>query len=173
MTLFELPENTANAALALKHTYLRFLDAYEKLHFLGEEEDGDDHWYNDEEDSRTRRQKVQKITSSVPLSYNHQQHQVPDDHREMYGLSTNVYRKTDYDRLILSLCSPLPNEQDFAINVCTLLSNEGRHTLKLVKCPRLLDLLLAHAGVFNHGKIDHWRAFCYRCDGVLLLSYSF
>ena len=34
--------------------------------------------------------------------------------------------------------------------MCTLLSNEGRHTLKLGKCPRLLDLLLAHAGVFNH-----------------------
>ncbi|XP_059079152.1 AT-rich interactive domain-containing protein 2-like [Tigriopus californicus] len=162
VTLFELPESTANAALALKHTYLRFLDAYEKLHFLGEEEDGDDHWYNDEEDSRTRRQKVQKITSSVPLSYNHQQHQVPDDHREMYSLSTNVYRKTDYDRLILSLCSPLPNEQDFAINVCTLLSNEGRHTLKLVKCPRLLDLLLAHAGVFNHENLTTYLNELYR-----------
>ena len=42
--------------------------------------------------------------------------------------------------------------QDFAINVATLLSNEGRHTLKLSKCPRLLDLLLGHAGVFNHRK---------------------
>jgi AT-rich interactive domain-containing protein 2 len=46
--------------------------------------------------------------------------------------------------------SPLPNEQDFAINVCTLLSNEGKHTLKLDKYPRLIDFLLAHAGVFNH-----------------------
>jgi hypothetical protein len=43
--------------------------------------------------------------------------------------------------------------QDFGINVATLLSNEGRHTLKLAKCPRLLDLLLGHAGVFNHRKI--------------------
>ena len=74
----------------------------------------------------------------------------PENLREHYGLSTDIYQKTDYDRLGLSLLSPLPNEQDFAINVCTLLSNEGRHTLKLGKCPRLLDLLLAHAGVFNH-----------------------
>ena len=73
--------------------------------------------------------------------------------RSHYGLSTDIYHKTDYDRLSLSLLSPLPNEQDFAINVCTLLSNEGRHTLKLGKCPRLLDLLLAHAGVFNHNNL--------------------
>lgn len=45
--------------------------------------------------------------------------------------------------------SPLPNEQDFAINVCTLMSNEGRHMLKLDRCPRLLDTLMAHAGIFN------------------------
>ena len=58
----------------------------------------------------------------------------------------------------LSLLSPLPNEQDFAINVCTLLSNEGRHTLKLGKCPRLLDILLAHAGVFNHHSLRDYVA---------------
>jgi hypothetical protein len=57
--------------------------------------------------------------------------------------------------------------QDFAINVATLLSNEGRHTLKLAKCPRLLDLLLGHAGVFNHRKffrrfftINRWIQCC-------------
>ena len=74
------------------------------------------------------------------------------EQRVTSGLSTNLHKKTDYDRLTLSLTSPLPNEQDFGINVCTLLSNEGRHTLKLEKCERLLDLLLAHAGVFNHRK---------------------
>ena len=68
-------------------------------------------------------------------------------------MSTDLYEPTDYDRLTLSLLSPLPNEQDFAVNVATLLSNEGRHTLKLGRCPRLLDLLLSHAGVFNHRKL--------------------
>lgn len=43
----------------------------------------------------------------------------------------------------------MPNEQDFAINVCTLLSNEGKHTLRLDKYPRLVNILLAHAGVFD------------------------
>lgn len=72
--------------------------------------------------------------------------------REYNNLSTNLYKPSDYDRLGLSLLSPLPNEQDFAINVCTLLSNDGKHTLKLEKHPILLDYLLAHAGVFNHSK---------------------
>lgn len=69
------------------------------------------------------------------------------------GLSTNLFKPTEYDRLALSLLSPLPNEQDYAINVCTLLSNEGKHTLKLERCPRLIDFLLAHAGVFAESKL--------------------
>ena len=151
VTLFGISDSTANGALSLKQIYLRYLDSYEKVHFLGEEEEGEDSWYNDEEESRARRQRAQRVTTTVPLSYNHQQHNVADSNREYLNLPTKVYRKTDYDRLTLSLTSPLPNEQDFAINVCTLLSNEGRHTLKLAKCPRLLDLLLSHAGVYNHG----------------------
>jgi len=98
------------------------------------------------------RHRKAKVESTVPSTYNYNQHNVAAKDRAARGLSTNIYKRTDYDRLTLSLTSPLPNEQDFAINVCTLLSNEGRHTLKLTKCPRLLDLLLGHAGVFNHSK---------------------
>jgi len=75
-----------------------------------------------------------------------------DTLRNYNGLSADLYKASEYDRLALSLISPLPNEQDFAINVCTLLSNEGKHTLKLDKYPRLVDFLLSHAGVFNHCK---------------------
>lgn len=69
--------------------------------------------------------------------------------REYNGLSSDLYKPSNYDKLALSLLSPLPNEQDFAINVCTLLSNEGKHTLRLDKYPRLVNILLAHAGVFD------------------------
>jgi len=147
---FDLQPSTVNGSLSLKQTYLRYLDTYEKYYFLGEEEEDESNLYFDEEDSRARRQSRQKIVQNVPTTYNDNQHRIAENLRAHYGLSTDIYRKTDYDRLGLSLLSPLPNEQDFAINVCTLLSNEGRHTLKLGKCPRLLDLLLAHAGVFNH-----------------------
>lgn len=80
---------------------------------------------------------------------------ISDSIRSYNGLSDVLYKPSDYDRLALSLMSPLPNEQDFAVNVCTLLCNEGKHTLKLEKCPRLVDFLLAHTGVYNHGK-DHY-----------------
>lgn len=67
-------------------------------------------------------------------------------------LSTDLYRSSEYDRLMLSLMSPLPNEQDFAINVCTLMANESKHTLKIEHCPKLIDALLGHAGVYSHCK---------------------
>lgn len=69
--------------------------------------------------------------------------------REYNGLSSDLYKPSNYDKLALSLISPLPNEQDFAINICTFLSNEGKHTLRLDKCPRLVNHLLAHAGIFD------------------------
>ena len=74
---------------------------------------------------------------------------IPETLREYNGLSSDLYKPSNYDKLALSLISPLPNEQDFAINVCTFLSNEGKHTLRLDKYPRLVNHLLAHAGVFD------------------------
>jgi len=159
---FDLQPSTVNGSLSLKQTYLRYLDSYEKYYFLGEEEEDEANLYFDEEDSRARRQRAQKIVQNVPTTYNENQHKIAENLRSHYGLSTDIYRKTDYDRLGLSLLSPLPNEQDFAINVCTLLSNEGRHTLKLGKCPRLLDLLLAHAGVFNHHNLRDYVSNSYQ-----------
>lgn len=70
--------------------------------------------------------------------------------RTALKLSADVYKPTEYDRLLMSLLSPLPNEQDFAINVCTLMANESKPTLKIEKCPKIVDALLAHAGVFYH-----------------------
>jgi len=156
LTSFGVDEATANGSLVLKQTYLRYLDPYEKVHFHGEEDDTANDEWADAEDSRMSRHRKKKVESTVPSTYNYNQHNVAAKDRAVYGLSTNIYKRTDYDRLTLSLTSPLPNEQDFAINVCTLLSNEGRHTLKLTKCPRLLDLLLGHAGVFNHSNLQEY-----------------
>lgn len=68
------------------------------------------------------------------------------------GLSIELFRPSLYDKLALSLISPLPNEHDFAFNVCTILSNEGRHVLQLSHCPRLIDHMLGHAGVYRDCK---------------------
>lgn len=128
---------------------MRYLDRYEKVHFLGEDNDRN----NDDMDEDSRHKKWNnKFLNEVPLKYNYNQHIVPENVRITNKLSTDLYRPSEYDRLLLSLMSPLPNEQDFAINVCTLMANESKHTLKVEHCPKLVDALLGHAGVYSHSK---------------------
>ncbi|XP_050518137.1 uncharacterized protein LOC114332463 isoform X6 [Diabrotica virgifera virgifera] len=146
LPVFKLSASCVNGSIALKQIYLRYLDRWEKVHFLHEDADRTS---DDDEESRHKRWSARTL-HSVPCNYNYAQHIVADANREHNHLSTNLYKQSDYDRLSLSLISPLPNEQDFAINVCTLLSNDGKHTLKLEKHPRLINQLLGHAGVFNH-----------------------
>ncbi|CAG9782248.1 unnamed protein product [Diatraea saccharalis] len=57
------------------------------------------------------------------------------------------------ERLALSLLSPMPNEQDFAVNVCTVLAADHANRLPLSSTPHILDFLLAHAGVYNHSSL--------------------
>ncbi|XP_076257329.1 brahma associated protein 170kD isoform X3 [Rhynchophorus ferrugineus] len=146
---FKLPAHCVNGSVALKQIYLRFLDRWEKVHNLGDEADR----ASDDDDESRHKRWSSRALHSVPHVYNYSQHNVPDDKREYNHLDVNIYKPSDYDRLALSLISPLPNEQDFAINVCTLLSNDSRHTLKLDKHPRIINYLLAHAGIFNHSSL--------------------
>lgn len=74
------------------------------------------------------------------------------DHvRNTAGLSVDGIQVTATERIFLSLLCPLPNEQDFAINVCSLLAMESRKPFPLHHCPRIVDALLAHAGIFSQG----------------------
>ena len=46
VALFGLRDTTANCGLALKQVYLRYLDSYEKSHFLGDgDDDPEDSWW--------------------------------------------------------------------------------------------------------------------------------
>ena len=45
--------------------------------------------------------------------------------------------------------SGLPNEVDFAINVCCILSMEGSSAIKFLSHCNLLHLLIAHVGLFS------------------------
>ncbi|XP_042891445.1 AT-rich interactive domain-containing protein 2-like [Penaeus japonicus] len=147
---FRLPAACVNSATALKHIYIRYLDAYERINFLGEDGEERGAEMDDGEDSRSMRAKrTIRSLNTVPLSYNHQQHNVVEAIRVGAGLSSALYKPSPYDKLSLSLISPMPNEHDFAFNVCTILSNEGRHVLQLGQCPRLVEHMLAHAGVYR------------------------
>uniref|UniRef100_A0A182R9U1 ARID domain-containing protein n=1 Tax=Anopheles funestus TaxID=62324 RepID=A0A182R9U1_ANOFN len=143
----DLPTRCVNNEIALKQIYIRYLDRYERVNFHGEDKDPIE---DDDDEKRLHRRWSVRMLHSTPSVYNHHQHNVAEGLRSSLKLSDDLYRASEYDKLILSLLSPLPNEQDFAINVCTLMSNENKHTLKVDKCPRLVYALLAHAGVFNH-----------------------
>ncbi|CAL8125225.1 unnamed protein product [Orchesella dallaii] len=55
-----------------------------------------------------------------------------------------------YERLMLSLQSPLPNEHEFAINICMVLSAEETKEFNVIaKEPALLNMLLAHVGFYH------------------------
>ncbi|XP_068611397.1 AT-rich interactive domain-containing protein 2 [Brachionichthys hirsutus] len=136
---FNFPRSCSNAAFALKQYYLRYLEKYEKVHHFGE----------DDEESQPGNPKAPLPIGAIPNSYNYQQHVVSDYLRQSYGLSADFVPPCDYNKLVLSLLSGLPNEVDFAVNVCTLLSNESKHAMQLDKDPKLVTLLLAHAGVFD------------------------
>uniref|UniRef100_UPI00358E3DAD AT-rich interactive domain-containing protein 2 isoform X2 n=1 Tax=Myxine glutinosa TaxID=7769 RepID=UPI00358E3DAD len=137
---FNFPHGCSNAAYALKQFYRRYLETYEKVHHFGEEDD--------EFQGGSR---PQTPVGGVSYSYNYQQHVVPEHMRQGNGLTTERAPPRDYEKVSLSLLSGLPNEVDFALNVCLLLSAEPRRLLRLDRDPRLLPLLLAHAGIFDEG----------------------
>ncbi|XP_059352626.1 AT-rich interactive domain-containing protein 2-like isoform X2 [Daphnia carinata] len=138
----------ANGPIALKQIYIRYLDVYERIHFLGEEVDRRESEHHEEDDARNRR-KALRLLHATPTAYNASQHVISDHVRNTAGLSTDVLQVTPTERVFLSLLCPLPNEQDFAINVCSLLAMENRRPFPLHQCPRIVDALLAHAGIFS------------------------
>ncbi|XP_077530094.1 brahma associated protein 170kD [Haemaphysalis longicornis] len=140
------PKACANASLALRQIYVRYLSVFEKVHFLGEDADEE---VDPGSESRGGRKSTGSALVQVPMSYNRAQHEIPESQRLAVGLAPSLGGPSEYNKLCLSLLSGLPNEEALSLNVCTLLSNEGRHSLKLDRNPRLLDLLLAQAGLFT------------------------
>ncbi|CAH1800124.1 unnamed protein product, partial [Owenia fusiformis] len=158
---FNLPKGTVNAGEALKQIYIRYLDAYEKVYFLGEDPDKPE---EEDEGHRHAKKRTNTPITKVAMRYNYSQHDLPEYIRENHGMSDKFAPLAPYGALEMSLLSGLPNEVDFAINVCTLLSNEGKHALRVEEAPKLIDLLMAHIGIFHEGPgaltslYDHaWR----------------
>lgn len=62
--------------------------------------------------------------------------------------------ESEYARIVKTLYSGFPNEVDFCFNILTLMIAPGPYTLRLEKCPLLLSLIIAHAGVFGDSKLN-------------------
>lgn len=66
----------------------------------------------------------------------------------------NSITEPAYYKLSMSLKSGLPNEVDFAFNTLTILSYDEDNPLLLSSVPSLLDLMLAHVGIYDECKLS-------------------
>ncbi|XP_022238814.1 AT-rich interactive domain-containing protein 2-like isoform X2 [Limulus polyphemus] len=146
-----------NASLALRQIYIRYLGAYEKIHFHGEIPEN-----VQSTDSRVRKSYTSML-HFIPTTYNYAQHEISESLRKSAGLPPELPKK-EYKKLCLSLLSGLPNEEDFTLNICSILANEGQHVLHLERTPQLVTLLLAQAGIWSsedshlHNMyLEHWK----------------
>ena len=97
---------------------------------------------------RPPKKPLPNVGGIVPLSYNHRQHDLSEATRAQLGLAPTT--PSDFRNILRSLSSSLPNEVDFTLNVCGVLSAEAQsHPLSLNKAPSLLTLLLAQAGIYE------------------------
>eukprot|EP00111_Clytia_hemisphaerica_P009502 TCONS_00027865-protein len=117
-----------NAAYALRQHYCRYLEAYEKIYFFGEETEGSP--------SDPNRMAFPRVSR----------------YKRMNGLplitSVGEPLVQNFNRIMFSLQSGYPNEVDFALNICSLLSNVTNSIFNLAKCPQILSLILGHVGVW-------------------------
>ncbi|VDM53842.1 unnamed protein product [Angiostrongylus costaricensis] len=124
---------------AIKLLYMRYLSKYEQIETIGDIDD-----MLDGEMSRSRGRQVSFFaTNECPVGIGRNHEYIRRDERG------NPSTEPDYSRLTKSLLSGLPNEVDFAMNVCTLLSHPGPRLLRLSHVPNIITLLVAHCGIFD------------------------
>ncbi|WKX94224.1 hypothetical protein Q1695_011467 [Nippostrongylus brasiliensis] len=124
---------------AIKLLYMRYLSKYEQIETIGDIDD-----MLDGEMSRSRgRQSSFFATNDCPVGMTRSHEFIRRDDRG------NPSSEPDYARLMKSLLCGLPNEVDFAMNVCTLLSHPGPRLLRLSHAPNIVTLLVAHCGIFD------------------------
>ena len=72
-------------------------------------------------------------------------------HQHQQQLQSKVLESSRVDWLVRSLQSGFPNEIDFALNSLLIVSSDNKGVLPLGKVPHLVNVLLAHVGVFSKG----------------------
>ncbi|KHN86963.1 ARID domain-containing protein C08B11.3 [Toxocara canis] len=135
-------EGVAVAEHAVKVLYMRYLSKYEQSELVGDVDDSD----ADLLGSRSRGKGFSSLaTADCPVSVASRQSS------DFFRVRPEKKTEAEYERLVKSLLSGLPNEVDFAVNVCTLLSHPGPRVLRLSAAPQLITLLVAHVAVFADG----------------------
>merc|ERR1712142_311068 len=81
---FNVPKGCTNGVQALKQIYIRFLNEYEEINFLGEDPD---HEILDDDEDGPSRKKSSAPLHNVALTYKYNQHKVSNNARQSSGLS--------------------------------------------------------------------------------------
>jgi len=126
-------ESSATLSHAVQTLYAKYLKNFEKANFFGED---------DSRNSESRFRAYQESRSYMNGSGS-------PSKRMPYLHSMAKKHRRPYCNLEKSLLSCLPNEVDFAINACTLMSAQGSTVIKLPDNSRILDLLLLHIGIVS------------------------
>lgn len=132
-----LPHPCINGSTLLRRIYGTYLEKYERAKGPPGRDDDNDM----DEDPRRGRGAMPRISFAGGTYISGE------------ALRTGSRVAAASERLALSLLSPMPNEQDFAVNVCTVLAADHSNRLPLSSTPHILDFLLAHAGVYNHSSL--------------------
>ncbi|OAF68802.1 hypothetical protein A3Q56_03450 [Intoshia linei] len=138
-----LDRSCLNIFTTIKILYIRFLETYERTKFLKEEVDIDNITF--EGDLIQRRLKLYSRLCPYPLkngrtlSKNLHLNQTLDKNK--------IHPFFELDRLLL--CN-LPNQTDFAFNLCILLSSDAKNYLNLSRGPQLIKYLLLHVGIYSN-----------------------
>ncbi|KAI6197059.1 hypothetical protein M3Y94_01180300 [Aphelenchoides besseyi] len=127
----DMSDETLGADYCARLTYMRFLSKYEQCEQQGDTDDHDSEMMG----SRNRvRGYSLYVTSECPITTHKKE--IPDS-------------VPQYDRLMKSLISGLPNEIDFSLNACALMSAPGPLALRIDCQSNLINMIVAQAGVFD------------------------
>ncbi|XP_038218703.1 SWI/SNF nucleosome remodeling complex component [Zerene cesonia] len=137
----KLPYPCVNGSTLLRRIYGMYLEKYERAKGPPGRDDDND---MDEDPRRGRGGGMPRISFGSGTYISASGEQLKTSTPRFAGPS---------ERLTLSLLSPMPNEQDFAVNVCTVLAADHSNRLPLSTTSHILDFLLAHAGVYNHSSL--------------------
>eukprot|EP00117_Sycon_ciliatum_P028389 scpid37627/ scgid22823/ AT-rich interactive domain-containing protein 2; BRG1-associated factor 200; Zinc finger protein with activation potential; Zipzap/p200 len=153
---FDLPSSCTNAMYAVRQYYSRFLESYERVNFLGE--DDRDLWPVDEgPSSHSGHGDDQSVRHNIRASLAERRSSAAAAAATLsrtpaasVGTASNFGSSTvELRHLRLSLRCGFANEAQLALNACLIMSHKSPDKLAFSRMPELVMYLLAHAGFYH------------------------
>ncbi|VDP14719.1 unnamed protein product [Soboliphyme baturini] len=144
LSTLNIPRDCLGADHAVRMIYMRYLSRFEQKRLFGTDSDDEDAGGMIDGNSRSSRGR-HHINSLHAAAMRSHHHFLPP----ATGTGPLHTARDAAIRLRQSFVSGLPNEVDFAVNICTLLSNSSSSISKSFVAPSLFEVMLAHIGLFE------------------------